>query len=206
MKVPVTSWLKEYHENTTLCPADWQKKGHELLIMAKVHIPFIKTYWSETPQKKALQPHCHAYMMLMSFALENLIKGVLLISDHEECLIQYDGKKLFGKDGLLQSHDLMELLGRIEFESPKGEMVNFKVANKDTQELLQRLTRCAIWESRYPAPTKPCGLDASDIFGLGEGFIPVSMFKSGDVENSSRVFKYFDEILSKLIESKGRDK
>jgi len=80
------------------------------------------------------------YMTMAGFAVENLIKGII---------VRDDPKLIDGKSGRLHkdilNHRLIRLANRIGF---------IDVKDKEKTRILSKLTRFVVWAGRYPVPTE----------------------------------------------------
>jgi hypothetical protein len=82
------------------------------------------------------------YIMLIGFAIENFLKGVLVSKDQEHFKkITLELRRL---PKALQSHKLVEL----------AEKLNLQIGDKE-RTLLAKLEDHLLWAGRYPVPTKP---------------------------------------------------
>jgi len=91
-----------------------------------------------------IHPLNAAYLMLTSFAVENLLKGALVARNrarYEMALFQTPERKFPGE---LHSHDLLAL----------GEERLGLVFSNEEKDLLKRLSHCGTWSGRYPVPVR----------------------------------------------------
>lgn len=87
--------------------------------------------------------------MLVSYALENLLKALFIKSNRrviEEELINRNGLP-----NLLKSHDLFKL----------AKELNVLQIESGEELLLRQLSRSAVWFGRYPIPSKASDLESS---------------------------------------------
>jgi len=143
---------------------DWQlwiKQADELLAASMKLEPSIKKYWltatkyfdsikgtySPPPGFKPKQLLQGTYFMLMAYAIENLLKAILIKQSMEDYEREVMRTHELPKD--LKEHDLMALINK----------TNFKINQTETN-LLSRLCRNSVWQGRYPVPVKAAQLNS----------------------------------------------
>jgi len=86
------------------------------------------------------------YLMLMGFAMENILKAIIVSQDPNA----YKNKALRQKKlpADLDGHGLLELAASINFE-----------LDAEEKSVLGRLEDHLVWAGRYPVPTKPSSYD-----------------------------------------------
>ena len=102
--------------------------------------------WSRGEVRTVKLPQIHGvHMMLLGFAIENLLKGYLIREVDFET-VEREGRlpKPF------KDHRLLELV----------ELAKFPAGRSD-ENLLARLSQAAIWSGRYPIPIEASGLSAT---------------------------------------------
>lgn len=124
----------------------WVEKAEELIEVAGLIKPHIdQKAWNEKRERTLLKEHYFAvYFMLMSYALENLLKA-LKIKDNSQVegklkqtpklpkeLVTHDIYSLAKDSGVLSEDDYPDL----------------------TEALLKQMSIYATWFGRYPTPTK----------------------------------------------------
>jgi hypothetical protein len=124
----------------------WFSEANKLLAAAKFLEPHILQGWEDTQawikKEKVRFPEHEfqtTYMMLCSYAIENLCKGWLAAR-----LPVWERERLKRQGKLpksLEGHDLFELV----------EKIGMPFVDHD-EELLRRLALSAVWRGRYPVP------------------------------------------------------
>jgi hypothetical protein len=133
----------------------WVEIAEEMLEASKVLEPQLREYWSvvQTNAREGRYdkggghpnippPNLHGpYFILVSYALENLFKALIVRERSDEI------KSQFIKTGklpqLIKEHDLVKLSKRAS--------VNLDIQEED---VLRRLSRQSKWKSRYPVPVE----------------------------------------------------
>ena len=125
---------------------NWFGEANKLLAAAEFLEPSILQWWEDMKawskkEKKTVPEHQFqtTYMMLCSYAIENFCKGWLASR-----LPGWERERLERGGNLpksLEGHNLVKLVER----------VGMPLVEHD-EELLRRLTLCAVWRGRYPAP------------------------------------------------------
>jgi len=88
--------------------------------------------------------------MLWGFALENLMKGILLANDQDNKYINNSGSISWGKNG----HDLIWLKSELEYSpSIPDEWEKLSTEYTDVDFYLEVWSISAIWYGKYPFPT-----------------------------------------------------
>lgn len=158
-----------------LKPSAWKKKAEELIAVAESLEPTI--LGSAT---SAFLPLNAAYLMLASFAIENLLKGALVARNrnrYEEGMLQTPDRRFPGE---LKSHDLLELGERLEF-----------VFSEEETRLAKRLSHAAIWSGRYPVPLRFAEMPIWD----KDNSLTIGSALSTDVSDVHRLFRRLEEEL-----------
>lgn len=142
----------------------WVEKADELIEVAALIKPHIdQEAWNEKRERTLLKEHYFAvYFMLMSYALENLLKALKIKNNS-----QVEGK-------LKQTTKLpTELVTHDIYSLAKDSGVLSEDDYPDlTEALLKRMSICATWFGRYPTPTKAIDmksfieLESADYFGM----------------------------------------
>ncbi len=175
----------EHHKEQILEPSMWVRAAEVLLASAAVLEPHACRYWlTKGSDKKIAEGYLKTQLMLAGYALENMLKA-LIVHDRRDLLDQdFTSKKRLPKD--LRSHDLVDL----------AKQARMRLADDDTKGLLTRLTRHSIWAGRYPVPIETADVPAENFFKLASpDLICVSAYVKQDWENSRRLFQRANEII-----------
>ena len=169
-------WVyKQNHESHAFWHIHWISKANDLFLSAKVLEPHVLQYWTECEKASQMpQPrfpsdnYTGTYFMLIAFCVENYLKALIV---RENSLIFKESfrndQSFFPK--ALQTHDLFKLANNQGFQYTHEE-----------EDLLRRLSRCAIWAGRYPVPLKYTDGAGGTKFSDGNEY-SVSWFGSTDV-------------------------
>lgn len=139
----------------------WINQADELLAASKKLEPSIKKYWlittkyfdpnkgtySPPPGYKPKQLLQSTYFMLMAYAIENLLKAILIKQSMEDYEREVMRTHELPRD--LNEHDLMVLIKKTHIK-----------INQTETNLLSRLYRNSLWQGRYPVPAKAAKLDS----------------------------------------------
>jgi hypothetical protein len=167
-----------------LDPRQWISCGENLLAAASMFESQLREYWGKTTtERKSREKFLRANMMLAAFALENVLKALIVQEHRDELATEFDRKKELPH--ILKTHDLCRL----------AERARLRLAEDGTSALLQRLTRYSVWAGRYPVPLSPDDLPADDFFNLGPHFVPLTGFVSGDWKNAQILFRLGVQIM-----------
>lgn len=116
-------------------------------------------------------------LMLCSYAVENILKGIIIFQRKDEFQEQLQNKKILPK--ILQKHDLIKL----------ADKAGFPIQDDYQHVLMERLSRAAVWQGRYPIPI------GSNQLSMGEGII------NDDPTRKLVITKIHDESDQKVFES-----
>lgn len=177
MTSPDADWDLVYrssYESAVFLPAPWIERARDLYESARKLEPAMEGVWkgyrakARNPQW-ALEPDHYTgpYFMLVSFAVENLLKAAAMSrkgAEYRDCF-RLDGKF----PSKLKGHDLVKLSKFLCLE-----------VNREEDDLLHRLTRAAIWFGRYPAPVNYSEMSGIKKFSDGKEY-RVSWFGGKDV-------------------------
>jgi hypothetical protein len=185
---------RDIYRSSLLSSSDWVKKANDLLATAELVAPMVAAEWQgKHARMKGLtekwpQDHSATYFMLTAFAVENLLKGALVISRHCEIAEEFDSapdsKKRLPK--ILEDHNLLRLLRRI-CESrvrPLSKPPTFPLSLEE-EDLMRRLTINAEWYGRYPIAIGPRGTGEAT-FSDGKIY-SLRWFGEHDVEKLKRL-------------------
>lgn len=173
-------------ENAAFNPVKWTGKAVDLLVTAKKLEPEIIDTWAKikeclddptipTPANYLQEP----YFMLISFAVENILKAKLIQSKQEEYKTNFReimssklplNKKLRSVfPDNLRTHDLYDLAMQAKLELKESE-----------EDLLRRLSHNATWAGRYPTALNHRDFPGLTRFSNGKIFT-LAWFGSDDV-------------------------
>jgi hypothetical protein len=137
--------IRSIYIDRLLDDTNWLKHADALLDSANLIEPKVVAFWESWEKHKIDRTHeiisdkyVGIYLMLISFAIENFLKSVLV--KNKRCEFQ----TMMGKNGRLpkelKTHKLVELAKALKFP-----IVQFR-----KEDILRRLTRHAVWAGRYP--------------------------------------------------------
>ncbi|MFH1317733.1 MAG: hypothetical protein ABIH71_01790 [Candidatus Omnitrophota bacterium] len=119
----------------------WKEKADYLYKSAKLLKPEIEKDWQELKKGKVFNNQFSSiYFMLSSFAIENLLKAIIIKNNFKAINNQVKNKSEL--PSMLCSHDLCYL----------GKKANLNDIANDEKFLLEKLSENAIWKGRYPIP------------------------------------------------------
>lgn len=147
--------INEIYKSDLLNHEKWHKKGLDLLETAKQIEPKIKEYWDKESKRKELSHFLDSYLMICSFAIENLLKGIIVFRNKQK--IEEEITKTFKLPKLMQEHDLTKLCENLKID----------LIYQNQKDLLIRLSRAAIWQGRYPIPLFSNKLPIENIKSFG---------------------------------------
>lgn len=152
MKVPLPGVPREARDlvrirtyQTLLTSSAWVQKSAELLDSARMLEPSVRAVWksrldrdsrTETPAGVL-----GIYLMLVAYAVENLLKAALVKSRGAEFAEEVVQSGRLPQAIRQASHNLVDLAGLVDFQ-----------LTRDEEWLMRRLTRAARWSGRYPVP------------------------------------------------------
>lgn len=128
----------------------WVEKANELIEVASFIKPHInEKAWDENRERTLFKEHyITIYFMLMSYALENLLKA-LKIKNDSQLKGELKQTKKFPKG--FPTHDVYSL-------AKDAGLMSENDYPDLTEALLTRMSKCAKWFGRYPVP-----VEANDI-------------------------------------------
>ncbi|MCX6009875.1 MAG: hypothetical protein NTW48_07600 [Chloroflexi bacterium] len=141
--------------NGLLNPWSWVEKADDMLEASRVLEPQLRRYWSvvltNAQQGKydkggehpdVPPPNLHgSYFILVSYALENLFKALIIRERSDEISSQFLQTGRLPR--LINEHNLVKL----------SEEAKMKMDIKE-EDILTRLSRQSKWKSRYPVPVE----------------------------------------------------
>jgi hypothetical protein len=166
----------------------WIKQADELLAASKKLEPSIKKYWLNTtehfdpikgtysplPGYKPKQLLQGIYFMLTAYAIENLLKAILIRQSTEDYKREVMRTHELPKD--LKEHDLMVLINKTNLKTNQTEI-----------NLLSRLYRSSVWQGRYPVPVKAVQLTSIVMHGEEAHF--TAFLAPNDIPNLKLLIK-----------------
>jgi len=177
--------LKSNYRTDLLSHSSWVRKAESLLDSASLLEPEVAAIWASLRERHEARGSSKlksdgilsVYLMLMAFAVENLLKAELVHKFHSKFRQMFDSS---GKlPPLLKTHDLFVLAQKAGLSMGIVE-----------EDLLRRLTRSAIWAGRYPVPIEFGELASGEEFSDGKVW-SISYLGGKDVE---RLRKLIDKI------------
>lgn len=162
----------------------WVEKADQLIKVADLIKPHInKNAWN-TMQGKVRLEYYPIYFMLISYALENLLKALKIKNNSQlERKIKQTGKI---PDNLL-THDIYTLAKESGIVS-EGDYVAL------TEALLKRMSLSTKWFSRYPTPVKATDMNYFEL----ENADFRGMLRSYSSEDVSEIDKIIASVYTKL--------
>lgn len=149
----------------------WVNKADELIEAARLLEPHVRDYWRvvttnfeegrysdalKTPRIPPPNPQS-AHFMLIAFALENLMKAIVIRSRPNEFR-----SRLFTKLPLdFKTHDLRGL----------AKKANVPPTTLEEEDLLCRLSRVSTWAGRYPIPIEDAHLKNVETYSDGKPYL-----------------------------------
>ena len=172
------------YESKAFWDIHWIRKAKDLLKSADLIQPEVVRLWNSVEEgldnmdREILADYYQGtYFMLRAFAVENILKAVIIRNKSTEYRRKFRDTLKFPKE--LQSHDLVKLAKKAGFD--------FTVEQED---LLRRLTRSATWHGRYPIPLNYRHSAGEERFKDGREY-SVSWFGSNDV---GRINDFIEEL------------
>ena len=107
--------------------------------------------------------------MLVSYAIENLLKGERIHRERPA----FRNRLLTAIPAYVKTHDLLALFKATAL-----------VPDVVEEDLLTRLSRCAVWAGRYPVPTEPAALRMTVQYSDGRHYL-TAYFGPDDVARVS---------------------
>ncbi|HJO93408.1 MAG TPA: hypothetical protein QF753_08405 [Victivallales bacterium] len=148
--------IKKVFKNDLIDHEKWYQKGLDLIDIAKLLEPKINEYWANNSKRKKLKHFLDCHLMISSFAIENLLKSIIILLNKDE--FEKAMSKTHKLPKLLQEHDLSKLLDK----------TGIAIAEQNSKDLLIRLSRAAIWQGRYPIPLLSNNLPIAGVKSFGE--------------------------------------
>lgn len=172
-----------------LNPWFWVEKADKLLEASEVLKPKLRKYWNIVrtnaregrykkggpPPKKTPSELHGPYFILVSYALENLLKALIIQDRSEEIRGQFSQTGRLPR--LIKDHDLVKLSKR----------ANIKIDITE-EDVLTRLSRLSKWKSRYPVPVELSDMQNIIKYSNGRGYF-TDYFKPEDIDQLDAIVK-----------------
>jgi len=178
MTDPEVNWdavHRSNFESAAFWDVNWIAKARSLYECARKLEPEVLRVWESYRAKSRNEPvdllpdHFQGtYFMLLSFAVENVLKAAAVAKHGRRYKEEFRAKQKFPKE--LQKHDLVKLAQFVELALVENE-----------EDLFRRLTRSAVWYGRYPAPLEYPEMAGTATFLDGDDY-NVSWFGGKDIE------------------------
>jgi hypothetical protein len=163
------------YERTAFGASDWILRAWDLYESARRLEPEVLRVWeryrelSEGSAGNYPRNYCQGvYFMLLSFAVENLLKAAVIAKKGGQYRQDFRAKRRFPAE--LKGHDLLKLAHTAGLNLQDGE-----------EDLLRRLKRCAIWCGRYPVPLSYAEMSGEESFMDGKRR-SISWYGRGDID------------------------
>ena len=167
----------------------WVDKADKLLEASKILEPQIRDYWNVVMNnakegrynKGGEPPHIppsniqDPYFILISYALENLLKALIIRDRSDEIRSRFTQTGKLPK--LIRDHDLLEL----------SRKASIKMDIKE-EDILTRLSRFSKWKSRYPVPVELSDLQNVLKYSDGKAYF-TDYSKPDDLEQLDTIIK-----------------
>ncbi len=170
-------WLSIF-QNKVMKPQSWVDVALTLVNSMKFlrapAIAFFKSaMYTEVGSKLAVEQRVHGvYMMLAAYALENVLKAIIVGKNAADF-----GATVHAIPGAIKTHDLKAL----------AKSADVKVTDAGT-ELLARLAHYAVWAARYPAPIGVAALKPQTIPGNATNTL--SFLRGSDIRAIDEILVY----------------
>ena len=134
----------EKYEDNLLDFSQWEHKADCLYEAAKPLKHHLENELERARRGEVFNYHYVAiYYMLSAYAIENLLKGLIVKKQYDEILGTFNRKEKL--PSMLDSHDLVALV----------KTAGMKQIFSEDMDLLTKLGENAVWQGRYPLPMKP---------------------------------------------------
>lgn len=186
---PDPAWDRVHFSNyrMTLLSADhWRRHANALLRAAELVEAEVREVWQHnmtwlknnelrTPRK--MRPRASeifgVHFMLVAFVVENLLKAALVRRHQHELRTAFERSGKLPTE--LKSHNLFVLARKAGI-----------AVDVETEDLLRRLTRAAVWAGRYPVPAGFRESSSDEEFADGKEWL-VSYFSESDPERLTQL-------------------
>jgi hypothetical protein len=170
---------------------EWINTGNNLLASAALIEPMVDRFWEKwenfirdpnyRKEQYSYLKYIGPYFMLISYAIENLFKAAIVQRKKNDFKEYFERKGRLPKD--LENHNLIHLANKSGFKAISA-----------YEDLLRRLTRCAVWHGRYPLPLRYKDIDPSEQFIDNEKRL-VSYFSGDDIAKIRGLIKEIQYLL-----------
>ena len=176
-------YAKEF-KKILLDPAQWVLKADQLLDAAGLFEREICKTWDDwrNGTQKYDDRFLSIYLMLSSYAIENLLKAVIIKKQRNELRNTKNADTKL--PSILKKHNLYEL-------AKQAGLRNLPLNN---EEYLRKLTRHVEWYARYPIPTEAKDLNTSGVTEQDKQPYSKSDYTSMDIKEVNRLvseIRYF---------------
>ncbi|MBM3118636.1 MAG: hypothetical protein FJ006_03645 [Chloroflexi bacterium] len=185
--------------NGLLNPRSWVEKADEMLEASKVLEPQLWKYWSVvlTNAKEGKYdkggkhpnippPNLHGpYFILVSYALENLFKALIIGRRKDEIDSQFLQTGRLPR--LINEHNLVKL----------SKEANIEVDIKE-EDILTRLSRQSKWKSRYPVPVELHDIRNVIQYSDGNPYF-TDYYAPGDIDQLNTIVKKVRSHIAEVI-------
>jgi len=182
-----------YYLKNLLDPQQWFSVAGGLVEDSKELEPKVYKFWltadkameaAKQSNNKDLRPIpsgrvLGTYYMLVAFAIENILKGIILKRDFEQ--LTEEARTHNKIPAVLKNHKLRDL----------AELANIAIDSKE-EELLLRLTDNAIWRGRYPTPITENGLKNTSLYN--GCFASQAYYQKGDISAINTLFEKLQQV------------
>ncbi len=167
----------------------WLEKADKLLEASKILEPQLREFWNVVltnakegrynkgglPPKTPPSDLHGPYFILVSYALENLFKALIIRDRSDEIRSQF--AQTGGLPNLIKKHNLSKL----------SKEANIKMNIKE-EDILIRLSRQSKWKSRYPVPVELSDMRNILKYSNGKGYF-TDYFKPDDLDQLDAIVK-----------------
>ncbi|MBL7205935.1 MAG: hypothetical protein ISS63_16640 [Desulfobacteraceae bacterium] len=166
----------------------WIAKAEELLEVAGFLEPKVEKTWAEMIEGGIfLEHYVTIYFMLISYALENLLKALYIKTNYQK--IDAGLKQSCKLPKSIKCHDLWNLAKELDVVQREwGE-----------ETLLKKVSRSAVWFGRYPTPTKPKDLKRFHDSEYESTPMPFSSYMNTDLEEIRAIISRIKSKLNQNI-------
>ena len=144
--MPDETGEQELFRRDLLNPTKWLEKADALIGTAETLEHELDEAWTNIYvswfARRMIRTRVPVYLMLMAYAVENLLKAFIVRSRQNDLDAQVSGDHALPNQ--LKSHDLLALAAAA---GVKSALLTYR------QDLLKRMVRSAVWYGRYPVPS-----------------------------------------------------
>ena len=161
----------------------WVEKANELIEVASLIKPHIdEKAWNENQERTLFKEHyITIYFMLMSYALENLLKA-LKIKNNSQLEGKLKQKQTIKLPKEFLTHDIYSL-------AKDSGLVSENDYPDLTEALLKRMCISATWFSRYPTPVKATDMNSSFYLENADYYGMLRTYGSEDVSEIDKIIR-----------------